>query len=179
MFFQTLMVIWILRCFMGNNSGFKVDEPALGQWVRVFRKGRKNRKDIQKNAIFREATKKSSFSLGQIPGAASLTVAPQPTATPKRMAAGKKTHGKTEKKKKKKKKKKKHGKKLEMQKNGTNMKMITKKNPLFEEECRQDPVFLQQLCSLERMLQDQDENGGSDRWCGSDCRCDCRNHWIA
>ena len=25
-------------------------------------------------------------------------------------------------------------------------------NPLFQEECRQDPVFLQQVCALERML---------------------------
>ena len=69
-FFQTLMVIWMLRCCVGNNSGFKVDEPALGQWVRVLRKGRQNRKDVLKNSILSEATKKSSFSLGQIPGAA-------------------------------------------------------------------------------------------------------------
>ena len=47
------MVIWMLRCCVGNNSGFKVDEPELGQWVRVLRKGRQNRKDILKDAIFK------------------------------------------------------------------------------------------------------------------------------
>ena len=50
---------------MGNNSGFKVNEPALGQWVCVLRKGMQNRKDILKDAVLSEATKKSSFYSGQ------------------------------------------------------------------------------------------------------------------
>ena len=73
---------------MGNNSGFKVDEPALGQWVRVLRKGRQNRKDILKNAILSEATKKSSFSSGQIPGAVSLTVANAASQKPESLCPG-------------------------------------------------------------------------------------------
>ena len=62
-----------------------------------------------------EATKKSSFSLGQIPGAASSTVANAASQKPESLCPG-------------------------------------FRNPLFQEECRQDPVFLQQVCSLERML---------------------------
>ena len=100
---------------MGNNSDLKVDEPALEQWVRVFRKGRKNRKDILKRAILTEATKKSSFSLGQIPGTASLIAA---------SAASQKSESLC----------------------------FAFCNPLFQEECRQDPVFLKQVCALERML---------------------------
>ena len=59
--------------------------------------------------------KKSSFSLGQIPGAASLTVANAASQKSESLCPG-------------------------------------FRNPLFQEECRQDPVFLQQVCSLERML---------------------------
>ena len=60
-FFQTLIVMWMLRRCVGNNSGFKVDEPELGQWVCVLRRSRQNRKD----ANLSEATQKSCFSSGQ------------------------------------------------------------------------------------------------------------------
>ena len=49
---------------------------------------------------------------------------------------------------------------------------------LFEKECREDPKFLQQVSSLERMLRvkkQHDESG----WCSSNCRCLCRRCWIA
>ena len=97
---------------MGNNYGSKVDEPALGQWVRVLRKGRQNRKDMLNNAILSEATKKSPFSLGQIFGAASLTVANVASQKPESLCPG-------------------------------------FRNPLFQEDCRQDPVS---PASMERML---------------------------
>ena len=71
-----------------------------------------------KNEILSEATKKSSFSLGQIPGAASLTVANAASQKPESLCPG-------------------------------------FRNPLFQEECRQDPVLLQQVRSLERMLRVQ------------------------
>ena len=45
-FFLILKLRWILRCHVGNDSALKVDEPALGKWVRVVCKSRNNRKDL-------------------------------------------------------------------------------------------------------------------------------------
>ena len=98
----------------GNDSALKVDEPALGQWVRVFHNSVKNRKDILKKTVLTVATKKT-FSLGQIPVTASLTVANAASQKSESLCPG-------------------FG------------------DPLFQEECRQDPVFLHQVCALERML---------------------------
>ena len=60
-FFLIPMLRWILRCCVGNDSASKVDEPALGQWVRVVRKSMNNRNDLFKKTFLTEATKKTFF----------------------------------------------------------------------------------------------------------------------